>query len=291
MKYNLSRVILTFKSVLIAPFLLIGMSGFSQQTGINTKNPHATLDIVGTNSNGVPPGVIAPRLTGNNLKALDNLYTNAQNGAIVYVTEGLTPSTTTPRTINVLSSGYYGFDSTKGSVGQWFKMFNSAPQVLAGGNTQSAVPPNGKVVVSAINGSTGMKVLLNRRFTLAQKSLVTISFSVPVSNVVTSSGSNPITDGASKLFAANLILSGTGIPSNYLFLREGGSYSNTSSVATTGIFQIGTSRSIVLEAGTYTAELRAVVYTKDNQNGITATFGDTSTANTVFDIVAIPMDY
>jgi len=280
-----------FKSALLIPFLLIGNAAFSQQTGINTKNPNATLDIIGTNSSGPPPGVIAPRISGTDLKAKDNLYTNAQNGAIVYVTQGLTPSTTTARTVNVLSSGYYGFDATKGSVGQWFKMFNSAPQVLAGGGIQSAVPANGSAVVSSINGSTGTKVLLNRTFTLAQKSLVTTSFSVPVSNIVTSSGNNPITDGASKLFAVNLILSGPGIPNNYIFLREAGSYSNTSSQATTGIFQVGTSRSIILEAGTYIMELRATVYTRDNQNGITATFGDNNATNTIFDIIAEPMDY
>lgn len=291
MKNSLSKAILTLKSVLLAQFLLIGTSVFSQQTGINTKTPNATLDVVRSNSNNTPPGVIAPRISGNDLKALDNLYTTAQNGAIVYVTEGLTPSTTTSRTVNVLSKGYYGFDSSKGTVGQWFKMFNIAPQVLAGGNTQSAVPANGSVTVTAINGSNGTKVLLTRRFTLAQKSLVTVSFSVPISNVVTASGNNVITDGAAKMFGANLILSGTGIPNNYLFLREAGTYSNTSNLATTGIFQVGTSRSIVLEAGTYTTELRVVVYTRDNQNGITATFGDSNTAHTIFDIIAIPMDY
>ncbi len=291
MKNSHCGVTFTLKYVLIAPFLLIGTSVFSQQTGINTKTPNATLDVVGSNSNDTPPGVIAPRISGNDLKALDNLYTSAQNGTIVYVTEGLTPSTTTSRTINVLSSGYYGFDSSKGTTGQWFKMFNIAPKVLSGGDFQDAVPLNGRVTVSALNGSTGMKALLTRRFTLTQKSLVTVSFSVPVSNVTSASNNNPINDGASKLFGVNVMLSGTGIPNNFLFLREAGTYSNTSNLATNGIFQVGTSRSIVLEAGTYTTELRAIVYTKDNQNGITATFGDSNAAYTVFDIIAVPMDY
>ncbi|WP_370897253.1 hypothetical protein [Chryseobacterium gossypii] len=45
------------------------------QVGINTTAPKATLDIIGVSTDTtIPDGVIAPRLTGDELKAKDNAY-------------------------------------------------------------------------------------------------------------------------------------------------------------------------------------------------------------------------
>ncbi|MDR4951582.1 hypothetical protein REB14_05245 [Chryseobacterium sp. ES2] len=88
------------------------------QVGININQPQATFDIVGSPSNpGKLDGVIAPRLTGIQLKAKN--YTAAQTGAIVYVTAAETAPT--GQTVDVVSPGYYYFDGSKWSnlSGNW----------------------------------------------------------------------------------------------------------------------------------------------------------------------------
>lgn len=86
------------------------------QIGINSTQPKATLDIARNADNAnLPDGVIAPRLTGDQLKAKDTLYNkttstvDGQTGTVVFVSS---PVTGTPagKTINVTSSGYYYFD-------------------------------------------------------------------------------------------------------------------------------------------------------------------------------------
>ncbi|MCP1298160.1 hypothetical protein NK356_03125 [Chryseobacterium sp. S0630] len=94
------------------------------QVGININQPQATFDIVGSPSNpGKLDGVIAPRLTGIQLKAKN--YTAAQTGAIVYVTAAET--TPTGQTVDVVSPGYYYFDGSKWSSlsGNWRLVGNS----------------------------------------------------------------------------------------------------------------------------------------------------------------------
>ena len=84
----------------------------SAQVGINVSMPQASLDVVGfpSDSNKLD-GVIAPRLTGVQLKAKN--YTTAQTGAIVYVTTA--EAAPTGQTADVVVSGYYYFDGTKWS--------------------------------------------------------------------------------------------------------------------------------------------------------------------------------
>ncbi|MFN1216851.1 hypothetical protein ACKW6Q_07655 [Chryseobacterium kwangjuense] len=87
--------------------------GISAQVGINTNQGQATLDVVGFPSNSAKlDGIIAPRLTGTQLRA--KTYTSAQNGAMVYVTQA--DSAPAGQTVNVTAVGYYYFD---GSV--WVK--------------------------------------------------------------------------------------------------------------------------------------------------------------------------
>jgi hypothetical protein len=79
--------------------------------GIRTVTPLATLDI-----NGVPAsataidGVIAPRLTGDQLFAKGSIYGAAQTGTILYVTAAASPANQTSITTNVSVPGYYYFD-------------------------------------------------------------------------------------------------------------------------------------------------------------------------------------
>ena len=90
--------------------LLISGVAFSQ-VGIDTDQPKATLDIKAspTNANKTD-GLIAPRLTGNELKGNDGKYGADQTGAIVYATAAASP--TTGKTKNVTEAGYFYFDGT-----------------------------------------------------------------------------------------------------------------------------------------------------------------------------------
>ncbi|MBP2616936.1 hypothetical protein [Chryseobacterium jejuense] len=89
--------------------LSVGFS-ISAQVGINTGQPQASLDVMGFPSDtNKLDGIIAPRLTGVQLKAKN--YTVAQTGAIVYVTAAETAPT--GQTVDVITPGYYYFDGTK----------------------------------------------------------------------------------------------------------------------------------------------------------------------------------
>lgn len=94
--------------------LLLGVAASQitlAQVGINTEAPKATLDVSAKPSDNTKiDGFIAPRLTGDELKAKDGLYVASQTGTIIYATSAANP--TTAKTINVTSSGYYYFDGT-----------------------------------------------------------------------------------------------------------------------------------------------------------------------------------
>lgn len=86
------------------------------QTGINTIDPKATLDVVGQPSSiTVMDGIIPPRLTGDQLQA--KTYTSDQNGAITYATQA--SSSPAGQTINVTSAGLYVFNSI---LNQWIAL-------------------------------------------------------------------------------------------------------------------------------------------------------------------------
>jgi len=265
-------------------FLIGGFSGaVSGQVGVNTTAPNATLDVIGKADNtSTVDGVIAPRLNGTQLKNKDNLYNAAQDGTIVYVTQPLTSSTTSARTRNILVKGYYNFDSSKGINGEWVRMFYNPPQVLAGAVSGNA-HQGAAVTVSSTNSNTGVGNLESRTFTVNERSLVTFTISVPVVNVLNASGSN-LTDGASKAYGTNLFLTG-GSYNNYLLTRQGASFTNSGNFYTTGVFQVGAARSLILDPGTYTANLSVFVFARDS-TGVRASFG--TETDTVFDIIAYP---
>ena len=108
-----------------AIFFTLSGNAMAQEgrVGINTAQPAATLDVMASSTDLTrTDGFIAPRLKGSELQAKDALYTDAQDGTIVYVNEALT--TTTDKTINVTTIGYYYFDKTQGTAGRWMKIAN-----------------------------------------------------------------------------------------------------------------------------------------------------------------------
>ncbi|MCL1868428.1 MAG: hypothetical protein FWF72_05735 [Paludibacter sp.] len=89
---------------------LIGSASLNAQVGVNTETPAATFDVVAKKTDGsTAEGVIAPRLTGDQLKAGDSKYDNAQNGAIVFVTAPV--GSASAKTANVTKAGYYYYDA------------------------------------------------------------------------------------------------------------------------------------------------------------------------------------
>ena len=102
--------------------LLIFTAAYANaQVGINTNDPKATLDVNNTTEENLFDGIIAPRLTANELNS--KTYTAEQTGAIIYVTSKIistteNPVTASPQLINVKEIGYYYFD---GEVWQTFK--------------------------------------------------------------------------------------------------------------------------------------------------------------------------
>jgi len=96
------------KQVLLISGILFA-SCVHSQVGINNSNPKSTLDITAKNTNGTTAeGIIAPRLTGDQVKAADLLYGSDQKGAVVYVTAAVGVVST--KTVNITSEGYYFFD-------------------------------------------------------------------------------------------------------------------------------------------------------------------------------------
>lgn len=90
------------------------------QVGINTTTPSSTFDVSKSSQATVPDGVLVTRITGDELKAKDALYLANQNGTLVYVTAVST--TTTPKTVNVKTPGFYYYDN---SISQWVGAFKN----------------------------------------------------------------------------------------------------------------------------------------------------------------------
>lgn len=82
------------RSILFTAAILYAALSYSQ-SGINTLNPRATLEVAASPADPAKTdGVIAPKLTGDQLKAKDNLYDADQTGT------------------HVTAPGYYCFDGT-----------------------------------------------------------------------------------------------------------------------------------------------------------------------------------
>ncbi|WP_144282952.1 hypothetical protein [Chryseobacterium echinoideorum] len=121
---------------------IIALSTFTSslifsQVGINTENPHATLDVKSSPSDLTKTdGIIAPKVTGNELKAKDGLYTSQLQGTVIYATSAANP--TSIKTVNVTQEGYYYFDGSR-----WMKF--STGSSVASGNDINLYKDNGSL--------------------------------------------------------------------------------------------------------------------------------------------------
>ncbi|MDP9956561.1 putative coiled-coil protein SlyX [Epilithonimonas hungarica] len=143
------------KNIILLGAIAISSLAFSQ-VGINTETPQATLDVaIKATGASLPEGIIAPRLTGDEIKSRDTLYDTPQKGAIVYATAPV--GTASTKTANITAEGYYYFDGsvwtnfgsgTGASTPEpWYIQNTTTP---ASANTQN-IYQNGKVAVGFSN--------------------------------------------------------------------------------------------------------------------------------------------
>ncbi|WP_294222782.1 hypothetical protein [uncultured Chryseobacterium sp.] len=133
---------LQFRPALLTASLFL--SGFAYaQVGINNNTPKATLEVTAKNTNGTTPeGMIAPRLTGDQIKSGDSSYGTDQRGTLIYATAAVTTSST--KTANITAPGYYYFD---GSI--WQRIINNNTQNILGAD-------NGLTVGTLGTGNVGL---------------------------------------------------------------------------------------------------------------------------------------
>ncbi|SHF47266.1 hypothetical protein [Chryseobacterium takakiae] len=159
------------KNIFILHLFIMGVSGLlKSQVGINNNSPQATLDITAKTTDGSKPeGLLAPRLTGDQIKSEDLQYNAAQKGLIVYATSAVTlPST---KTANINSEGYYYFDgSTWQRMDTNTNIFNSNGALTGNryvdlGTSSLGFIGSGNIGVGTIspNGSAALDINVNNR--------------------------------------------------------------------------------------------------------------------------------
>jgi hypothetical protein len=129
--------------IFITIFSLAFVTIYSQ-VGIDTTEPKATLDVTAKPADlSKIDGIIAPRLSGNELKSKDGLYGPNQNAAFVYATSAASP--TTAKTVDVTKSGYYYYDSL---LAKWVAFQSSAES----GITTNEISNPINTITSIVNG-------------------------------------------------------------------------------------------------------------------------------------------
>ncbi|MBF7093301.1 hypothetical protein IUY40_17340 [Flavobacterium sp. ALJ2] len=93
----------------LAFFLLLAVfQTISAQIGVNTHAPKATMEIKHID-NGIASGLLLPKITGDQLKAMDHLYNEDQDGALVQVTKAITQQGLEGKTQKVTIPGIYSY--------------------------------------------------------------------------------------------------------------------------------------------------------------------------------------
>lgn len=157
------------------------------QVGIDTNEPRATLDVTATPSDlAKADGIIAPRLSGNELKAKDNLYGTNQNATFIYATSAASP--TSAKTVEVTNAGYYYYDAV---LAKWVA-FQSSTGTQA---TTNIISNPANTITSTVNGVSSTTNAVN-----------TVSNSL--------SSSNQLTTVVNGVSSAPIALTNTNIYSN-----------------------------------------------------------------------------
>jgi hypothetical protein len=104
------------KKTFISIVLLVAAST-QAQVGINSQTPNATLEVVGKAAiTTIPDGIIAPRISKQQLAAKTaGTYNTPQTAAVVFVNDITTPTGTIPslaQVVEVTALGYYYFNGT-----------------------------------------------------------------------------------------------------------------------------------------------------------------------------------
>lgn len=133
------------KKILLLCFTFLAGTSVNSQVGINTVTPKATLDVAATNTDGTTSeGIIAPRLTGDQIKAKDAQYLAAQAGSLVYATAAVGTSST--KTASITAAGYYYFNGTL-----WQKVATHAIDFTASLGTGNGGASNATIAASGFN--------------------------------------------------------------------------------------------------------------------------------------------
>ncbi|MDP9956030.1 hypothetical protein J2X97_001667 [Epilithonimonas hungarica] len=187
--------------------LTLSSLGLSAQVGINNTSPQATFDVTAKTTDGSrPEGLIAPRLTGDQIKAGDAQYEAAQTGTIAYATSAATVPRTT-KTAGITSPGYYYFD---GAVWKSLSMGGATASVVSDCNTNGFT--GGYTNATAMTASNKFSVTVtNNSFTTATIAFQTSDLALSgVSGITVASVSPPtasLISGQSQL--VEYTLSGT----------------------------------------------------------------------------------
>ncbi|MDM1555650.1 hypothetical protein PYS58_09365 [Chryseobacterium indologenes] len=111
------------KKIIIC-FFMTASSVIFAQTGINTANPKATLDVTAKKNILTLDGLLPPRLTRAELTEKGNtLYGAEQDGAIIYIND-ISGGDTQSQREYIESKGLYIFDADAANKeGRWMCLF------------------------------------------------------------------------------------------------------------------------------------------------------------------------
>jgi hypothetical protein len=245
------------KKLTIITFLVINIFTYSQ-VGIATQTPTETFDVEGT-------------------ARIRSLPLNGTTNTINTKIDG-TKSNAKDQTFTAIKTVVSDNNGVIGTL-NYLPAQNSV--IITGANGTDAIMTS--KTASSKNGVAGTTPpLLTKVFTLNKKSMVTFSYNLSVGDITTSTGAS-LMDGTSKRLASRLLLNGS------VIINEGIPFSNSGSYYASGYFYLNGSRTILLNAGSYTLNIEGNVFAWAGDNiGITATFGGTS--DDQLDIIAVPVE-
>lgn len=176
----------------VAFALIIGLG--KAQIGINTPNPLANLEVHRSNLSTIPDGIIPPRISADSLQLKDHLYSAAQNGALIYVTDPV--SRASAKTQQVNSPGYYVYEASHlnkdASRGTWKKMF-SDPNAFATRNVgktsfdkavigASRLPIYSVVFDSYFDKEIGFEYIADNQYEVPETGLYVVNFTITINH-------------------------------------------------------------------------------------------------------------